>query len=83
MRLTGMLTCCHLHLPLNREGRCDTSYDFKTSFFYFSVLHCPLGLGELQACPSPHVAFPPFLLSALSSSPFRCALHDGVRPVTR
>ena len=36
------------------------------------VLHCPLGLGELQACPFPDVVFPPLLLllSALSSSPF-------------
>ena len=31
----------------------------------FPVLHCPRGLGELQACP-----FSPLSLSALSSSPF-------------
>ena len=33
-----------------------------------SVLHCPLGLGELQAYPFPDIVFPPLLLSALSSS---------------
>ena len=43
----------------------------------FPVLHCHLGLGELQACPFPDVVFPPFPLSALSSSPFHCALQDG------
>ena len=32
---------------------------------------------ELQACPFPDVVFPPFPLSALSSSPFYCALQDG------
>ena len=36
---------------------------------FFSVLHHPLGLGELQACPFPDVVFPPLPLSALSSSP--------------
>ena len=45
--------------------------------FFFSVLHCPLGLSELQACPFPDVVFPPLLLSVLSSSPFHCALQDG------
>ena len=40
-------------------------------------LHCILGLGELQACPFPDVIFPPLPLSALSSSPFHCALQDG------
>ena len=43
----------------------------------FPVLQCPLGLGELQACPFPDVVFPPLLLSALSSFPFHCALQDG------
>ena len=41
------------------------------------VLHCPLGLGKIQACPFPDVVFPPLPLSALSSSPFLCALEDG------
>ena len=39
-------------------------------FSIFPVLHCPFGLAELQACPFPHVVFPPLPLSALSSSPF-------------
>ena len=43
----------------------------------FPVLHCPLGLCKLQACPFPDVVFPPLPLSALSSSPFHCALQDG------
>ena len=42
----------------------------------FPILHCHLGLGELQACPFPDV-FPPLPLSALSSSPFHRALQDG------
>ena len=41
------------------------------------VLHCPLGSGKLQACPFPDVVFPPLFLSALSSSPFHCAVQDG------
>ena len=66
------------HLPLNREGRWGTTDDFATSILHFvPVLHCPLGLGELQACPFPDVVFPPLPLSALSSSPFHCGLHDG------
>ena len=46
-------------------------------FSIFPVLHCPLGLAEFQACPFPDVVFPPLPLSALSSSPFHCALQDG------
>ena len=45
---------------------------------FFPVLHCPLGLGELQACPFPDVVFPPLPLSALSSSLFHCALQEGL-----
>ena len=37
----------------------------------FSVLHCPLGLGETQ------VVFPSLFQSSLSSSPFHCALQAG------
>ena len=44
---------------------------------FFPALHCPLGLAKLQACPYPDVVFPPLPLSALSSSPFHCALQDG------
>ena len=46
-------------------------------FAFFPVLHCPLGLCKLQACPFPDIVFPPLPLSALSSSPFRCSLQDG------
>ena len=68
----------HHYQSLNREGRWGTTDDFATSFLLFSpVLHCPLGLAELQACPFPDVVFPPLPLSALSSSPFHCALQDG------
>ena len=48
---------------------------------FFSLLHCPLGLGELRACPFPDVVFTPLSLSALPSSPFRCAL-PCVSPTT-
>ena len=61
----------HHHLSLNREGRWGTTDDFATSFLHFiSVLHCPLRLGDLQACPFPNVVLPPLPLSALSSSSF-------------
>ena len=54
----------HHHQFLNREGRWGTIDDFATSFLHFSlVLHCPLGLAELQACPFPDVVFPPLVLS--------------------
>ena len=68
----------HHHQSLNREGRWGTTDDFGNQFSTFSpVLHCPLGLAELQACPFLDVAFPPLPLSALSSSPFHFALQDG------
>ena len=58
------------HLSFNREGRWGTTDDFATSFLLFlPVLHCPVELAELQACPFPDVVFPPLPLSALSSSP--------------
>ena len=76
--LNGKLPLFHLHLFLNREGRWGTTDDFTTSFLlFFSVLHSLLGLGELQACEFYDVVFLPLFLSALSSSPFDCALEDG------
>ena len=47
----------HFHLSLNRGGRLGTTDDFTTSFlcFFLCVLHFPLALGELQACPFPDV----------------------------
>ena len=62
----------HHHLSLNLEGRWGTTDVFATSSF-----HCPLGLGELQACPFPDAVFPSLPLSALSSAPFHRALQDG------
>ena len=41
---------------------------------FFFVLHCPLWLGELQACPFPDVVFPP---------PFHCDLQDGFGQIWR
>ena len=63
----------HHHQSLNRKGRWGT----KQFSPFFPVVHCPLGLAELQACPFPDVVFLPLPLSALSSSPFHCALQDG------
>ena len=37
---------------------------FHNQFPLFSILHCALGLGELQACPFPDVVFPPLPVSA-------------------
>ena len=48
----------HLHPSLNRGGRLGTTDDFTTSFPIFSVFHCPLGLGKLQACLFLDVVFP-------------------------
>ena len=50
------------------------------------VLHIPLGLGELQACPFPDVVFPPIPLSVclVFFSFFHCASQDGLaRPDER
>ena len=53
----------HHHQSLNRKGRWGTTDDFATSFLhFFPVLRCPLGLGELQACPFHDVVFPPLSL---------------------
>ena len=71
----------HFHLSPNREGGWGTTDDFTTSFLhFFSVLRCPLGLDELQACPFPDVVFPPFPLSALSSSPLSLCLARWLSP---
>ena len=44
---------------------------------FFSVLQCPLGLGELQACPFPDAVFPLLPLFAFSYSSFQCALQNS------
>ena len=75
--MIGLVAHYH-HQSLNREGRWGTTDDFATSFLHFCpVLHCPLELAELQACPFPDIVFPPLPLSVLSSSPFHWALQDG------
>ena len=67
----------HLINPLTARVVGAQQERFRNQFPPSSpVLNCPLGLGELQACPFPDVVFPPFPLSALSSSPFHCALQD-------
>ena len=65
---------CHLLLNLFHlfHGvHWGTMYDFTTSFFhFFSVLHCPLGRGELQACPFPDVLSQIFLYLPCLLPPF-------------
>ena len=57
-----------LHLSLNRAGSLGHHRWLQNQYPPFPlVLHCPLGLGKLQACPLPDVVFPPLLPSALSS----------------
>ena len=65
----------HYHQSLNREGRWGTTDNFATSFlnlFLFST-----ALWDLANCPFPDVVCPLLPLSALSSSPFHCALQGG------
>ena len=77
----SMLGWCR-DLSLNREGRWGTTDDFATSFLQFSLFST--ALWDLANC-SPVLSipwccdavFPPLPLSALSSSPFHCALKDG------
>ena len=67
--LNMQLTCDPLlisssHPDLNREGRWVHDRRLRNQFPPFSpVLHCPLGLGELQACPFPDAVFPLLPLS--------------------
>ena len=56
MSLSNEVLDVHLH-SFNREGWWGTTEDFRNSFLHFSVLHCPLGLGELQACPFLDIVF--------------------------
>ena len=68
----------HHHLPLNREDRWGTTDDFATSFFHFPPFSTDLwDLANSRPVHSSDVIFPPLPLSALSSSPFQCALQDG------
>ena len=65
------------HLSLNRESRWGSTDNFATSFFLFPCSPLPSRTWRTQACSFPDVVFPPLPLSALSSSPFHCALQDG------
>ena len=69
----------HHHQSLNCEGCWGTTDDFATSFLHFSVLHCPLGPAEFQACPFPYVVFPPLPLSALTFFPLSQCLAGWFR----
>ena len=69
-RVRSVRVVHNLLLSLKHGGRWGITYVYTTSFLlFFSVLYCPLGLGELQACPFPDVVLTPPFLSALSSPP--------------
>ena len=75
-----IIVSCY-RLSLKSDGYCTVD-SFIIIFIYpftafFPVLHRPLGLDDLQACPFPGAVSQPLPLSALSSSPFHCALQDG------
>ena len=65
------------HLSLNRDGRWGTTDDFATSFLHFSLF--PIALWDLANTRPVHslMLSSNLFLSALSSSPFHCALQDG------
>ena len=74
----------HHHLFLNHEGRWGTTGDFATSLLHFSLfLHCPLGLGELQACPFPEMGncsgMVVFRLSGLAKTNLQGTVKGGRR----
>ena len=65
----------HLIYPLtSRVVGAPQTISQPVSSIFFLVLHCSLGLGELQACLLPDVVFPPLPLSSLSSSPLSLCL---------
>ena len=68
----------HHHLSLNCEGRWGTIDDFTTSFLHFPLFSTALlDLANSRPVHSPMLSSHLSLLSALSSSPFHCALQDG------
>ena len=78
--LVGLaLSHISFHLSLNREGHWGAPQMISQPVFpIFSLFPIALwDLANIQACPDPDVVFPPLPLSALSSSPFHCALQDG------
>ena len=68
----------HFHLSLHRRDRRGTTDDFTTSFLHFSLFStAPWDLANSRSVHSPMLFSHLFFLSALSSSPFHCALQDG------
>ena len=69
----------HLQLSLNRKGRWGTTDDFTTSLLHFPMFSTALwDLVNSRPVHSLMLSSHLFLLlSALSSSPFHCALQDG------
>ena len=66
------------HLSLNREGVVGAPQMIRKQFPPFLWVFSALWeLGELKVCPFPDVVFQLLFLSALSSSPFHCALQYG------
>ena len=64
------LNTCIFTYPKPRGSLGHHRWLYNQFSLYFSVLHCPLGLGELQACPFPDIVFRPLFLSSLSFTPF-------------
>ena len=67
----------HLHLSLNCRGHWDSTDDFTTSFLHFSLFSTAL-LDLANSRPGSSLMWSShfFVLSALSSSSFHCALPD-------
>ena len=68
----------HHHQSLNHEGRLGTTDNSATSLLHFSLFSTALwDLPNSRPVHFPDAVFPPLPVSALSSSPFHCALQDG------
>ena len=55
----------HLTYSLTVGVVCAPQMTSQPFFLFFPVFHCPLGLGELQACPFPDFISQPLFLSVL------------------
>ena len=73
------LYCSFLHLSPNRWGRWDTTDDFTARFIHFSLFSTALWDLANSRPANSMMLFPSLLLSALSSSPFHCALLRQTR----
>ena len=73
-----MLVAFTFTYPLTMRVSWAPQDGFTTSFLLFSLFYTALGdLVNSRPVHSQMLVFPPHLLSALSSSPFHCALQDG------